>query len=203
MKTLTAISIAGVLSLTGPATAADFSDPTWPCVARKVESLSLGLMWPIAVPEDEVADADLEAEIEDLAGTLAVRRLDVETLRTEVEAFAERWPEQTDAHLSRVFVRTFETLNKRRSRIIAGIADFSLGQIALAEKIDGMRLEMDTALEAESPDFDRIDALEEKLDWDQTIFTDRQQSITYLCETPQLIEKRLFSIARMLQDVAG
>ena len=40
------------------------------------------------------------------------------------------------------------------------------------------------------------------VDWDQVIFSDRQQSIVYLCETPQLIEKRLFAIARMLQDGA-
>ena len=97
----------------------------------------------------------------------------------------------------------FEFSKFATPRIIGGIADFSLGQIALAEKIDATRMEMDTALAADDPDYDRIDALEEQLDWDQVIFTDRQKSITYLCETPQLIEKRLFAIARMLQEVAN
>ncbi len=203
MRTLVMAAIAGILSSPAPGLAADYSDPTWPCIQRKVETLSLGLMWPLPVPEDAVEDPVLAAEIADLAGTLAVRRLDIETLRAEAEAFAERWPDDTEAHLSRAFAQTFAALNKRRSRIISGIGDFSLGQIALAEKIDETRLEMDTALAAESPDYDRIDTLEEKLDWDQTIFSDRQQSITYLCETPQLLEKRLFAIAQMLQEVAG
>ncbi|MDD9727989.1 hypothetical protein PVV74_21290 [Roseovarius sp. SK2] len=202
MRTFVLTAFAGFLGAAAPAMAEDFSDPTWPCVQRKVETLSLGLMWPIALPEDEVEDPALAAGIRDLAGTLAVRRLEMDTLRQAAEEFTDRWPEDTEANLGRAFAQTFKSLNTRRSQIINGIADFSLGQIALAEKIDEMRLEMDTALEAENPDFDRVDELEEKLDWDQVIYSDRQQSITYLCETPQLIEKRLFAIAQMLQGVA-
>ncbi|MGK7755727.1 MULTISPECIES: hypothetical protein [unclassified Roseovarius] len=202
MRTLIITAFAGFLSIPAPLTAEDFSDPTWPCVQRKVETLSLGLMWPIALPENEVEDAALAADIGDLAGTLAVRRLEMDALRQAAEDFVGRWPEDKEANLGRAFAQTFKTLNTRRSQIINGIADFSLGQIALAEKIDEMRLEMDTALEAEEPDYDRIDELEERLDWDQVIYSDRQQSITYLCETPQLIEKRLFAIAQMLQGVA-
>jgi hypothetical protein len=52
------------------------------------------------------------------------------------------------------------------------------------------------------PDFDKVDDLEEQLDWDQVIFSDRQRSIEYLCETPVIIERRLFEIARMLQQAA-
>ena len=47
---------------------------------------------------------------------------------------------------------------------------------------------------------DRVDALEEQVDWDQRIFTDRQKTITYLCETPTLLEKRLYAISQMLQE---
>lgn len=202
MRALFISALAGFLSTPAALLAADYSDPTWPCVQRKVETLSLGLMWSVALPEDAVADEALVNDITNLADTLSVRRLKLDVLRSEVEAFAQRWPDQTADHLSRVFERTFETLNKRRSRIISGIGDFSLSQIALAKKIDETRLEMETALAAESPDFDLIDSLEEKLDWDQTIFTDRQQSITYLCETPQLIEKRIFAIAQLLQEIA-
>lgn len=50
------------------------------------------------------------------------------------------------------------------------------------------------------PDYDRVDALEEQVDWDQRIFTDRQKTITYLCETPTLLEKRLYAISQMLQE---
>ena len=57
---------------------------------------------------------------------------------------------------------------------------------------------MSELLEKESPDFDRIDALEEQLDWDERIYTDRAKSLTYVCESPVIIEKRLYAISQML-----
>jgi len=98
-----------------------------------------------------------------------------------------------------VFARVFGTLSKRRTRIINGIGEFSLSQIGLSEQIDTTRVEMDRLMSAENPDYDKVDALEEKLDWDQLIYTDRQRNLTYLCETPVLLERRLFGIAQMLQ----
>jgi hypothetical protein len=192
----------GALAMAQPVAGADFSDPTWPCVQRKVETLSLGLMWPFPVESDLSGAAEARAaDIRDLADTLSLRRIELETIRPKVESFAAKYDGDPDT-LGLVFERVFESLSKRRGRIIRGIGDFSLGQIALAEQIDAKRAEMDTALAAADPDFDRIDKIEEELDWDQIIYTDRQRSITYLCETPQLLEKRLFAIAQMLQQVA-
>lgn len=194
-----ALTLATVLCAM-PAQGADYSDPTWPCVQRKVENLSLGLMWafPVDATLDE-QDVATQQAITELADSLALRRVELDALRPLVAEFAETYGgnEQT---LGLVFQRVFDGLSKRRTRIISGIGDFSLSQIALAEKIDAARLEMDTILDKEQPDFDQVDVLEERLDWDQLIYTDRQRSITYLCETPQILEKRLFSIAQMLQQ---
>ena len=187
--------------LAGPAGAADFSDPTWPCVQRKVGELSAGLMWPIPLDaEFSPRDDAVARDISDLAETLALRRVELESVSGDVEAFAERHGGDASI-LGNVFSQAFDSLNKRRTRIIRGIEDFSLGQIALAEKIDAMRVEMDTEMDAAEPDFDKVDALEEKLDWDQVIYSDRQRSIQYLCETPVILERRLFGIAQMLQAV--
>jgi hypothetical protein len=178
----------------GASHAADFSDPTWPCIQRKVGELSLGLMWPDPIEPADAPDAEAEA----LAEKLALRRIELETLQPEVAAFAAAHDGDPQA-LARVFERVFKSLNTRRSQIIAGIERFSLSQIALAERIEAARVEMEAALDAAEPDYDRIDALEEQIDWDQTIHADRQRSITYLCETPQLLERRLFAISQMLQ----
>ncbi len=195
-------TLKAVLSLAlfgaGPAQAADYSDPTWPCIQRKVETLSLGLMWQYVVPETE-ADPALAEDVAELGDRLALRRLDLEALRPDVAAFAEAHGGSPEA-LSRVMARVFGALDQRRTRIIGGIGDFSLGQIELSDKIDATRLEMNAAMAAAEPDFDAVDALEETLDWDQVIFTDRQRSITYLCETPQLIEKRIFAVAQLLAE---
>ena len=36
------------------------------------------------------------------------------------------------------------------------------------------------------------------LDWDQRIFTERQQSLTYVCETPVILEQRAFALGRII-----
>ncbi|MGC3940639.1 hypothetical protein ACOTTU_22800 [Roseobacter sp. EG26] len=196
------IALAYVLvGATLPVQAADFADPTWPCIQRKVENLSLGLMWalpidPAAIPEDE----DLAQEMADLSGALSLRRVSLDDLRPQVEDFAGRHGGNADI-LGQIFANVFEGLNKRRSRIINGIGDFSLSQISLAEQIEGARIEMSAQMDKEAPDFDKVDALEEQIDWDQVIYTDRQRSIQYLCETPVIIERRLFSIAQLLQQL--
>lgn len=200
LRTLSLCSFAAAITLTAlPLRAADFSDPTWPCVQRKVEDLSLGLMWPTPVEADSLPEgAALRADISDLSAVLALRRIDVGALEQNVATFIQKHG-GNEAVLGHVFAGTFETLSKRRTRIINGIADFSLGQIALSESIDANRAEMDKIMAADEPDFDRVDVLEEKIDWDQVIYTDRQRNIQYLCETPVLLERRLFSIAQMLQ----
>lgn len=190
------------LGLAGPGYAADFSDPTWPCVQRKVEGLSLGLMWVHPVPETLPESAEARGDIADLADRLALRKLELETLEPEVAAFAKKYNGDA-AMLGHVFADLFDSLATRRSRIINGIGDFSLSQIALTEKIEGVRSEMNAQLDKESPDFDRIDTLEEQLDWDQLIYSDRQKSITYLCETPVLLERRLYAIAQMMSGMVS
>ncbi|MFO7757090.1 MAG: hypothetical protein R6V26_01210 [Roseovarius sp.] len=189
----------GLALLAVPLHAADYSDPTWPCVQRKVEDLSIGLMWTHPLPEEPTPDADTRREIDRLAAKLALRRLEVETLRPEIEAFADRHDGSPDM-LSRVFARVFKTLETRRSKVMSGIADFSLSQIELADRIEATQTEMATLMAADAPDHDRIDALEEQLDWDQLIYSDRQSTITYLCETPTLIEQRLYGLSQILRQ---
>lgn len=204
MHVFRTIALAASLAAPGlPTWAADYSDPTWPCVQRKVETLSLGLMWPNPVDTDALAENEaLAKDAAELASYLALRRVDLEEARPRVEEFAETYADTPEA-LGLVFADTFETLSKRRARIITGIGEFSLSQIERADRIDETRAEMNEIMARDEPDYDRVDALEEQLDWDQMIYSDRQQNITYLCETPTLLERRLYSIAQMLQQVGG
>ncbi|WP_299671983.1 hypothetical protein [uncultured Roseobacter sp.] len=197
---LSSAVVATALACALSAQAADYSDPTWPCVQRKVETLSLGLMWPHPLDPEAAPISDaMKADVIELAGYLSLRRVELESLQPRVAAFAETYDGDPEA-LGLVFSEVFDTLSKRRSRIMTGIEDFSLGQIALADKIDSLRMEMDTIMSTDEPDFDKVDMLEERLDWDQVIYTDRQRNIAYLCETPTLLERRLFSIAQMLNQ---
>ncbi|MCI5039400.1 MAG: hypothetical protein MRY81_06935 [Donghicola eburneus] len=201
MKILCNLSMALALSVaTNQALAADFSDPTWPCIQRKVERLSVGLMWPDPKPEITLTDSQ-ESAVKELAAALSLQRVDMETAGQMVTAFAQIHGAERDL-MQAVFTQVFDTVGKRRTRIINGIGNVSTGQIKLAERIDETRSEMDRLMNQPEPDYDRVDALEEQLDWDDRIYRERQQSVTYLCESPVLLEKRLFALANLLQNAS-
>lgn len=174
-----------------PALARDFSDPSWPCIQRKVDRLSYGVVWPEAITEGPLTEAGRE-----LAQRLALRRVSLEDAQAAVDAFAATGPD-ADAY-AQVFLAAFNGMDRDRTRLVKGIERYSLSQVALSEKIAGTRAEMDAIMATQSPDFDRVDALEESLDWDSRIFKDRQSVLTYVCESPVLLEKRIYAVGQML-----
>lgn len=176
----------------GPGVAADFSDPDWPCIQRKVENLSAGLMWP-----HPVTKTPLSPEAEELAAVLALRRVSLEEAETHVRDFVAKHPsdEQT---LGSIFQSVFDRLSENRKRLMSGIARYSQSQIGLSARIDADRIEMAKLSAEKAPDFDRIDKLEEEMDWNERIYLDRSRALTYVCETPVLIEKRAYAIAQIL-----
>ncbi len=184
-----------------PVAAADFTDPTWPCVQRKVARLSTGIMWPYPIEPVQLS-SKTQAAVQDLVGRFTLRRVELAALEPRLQEFTAAHGNDLDL-LGHVFDEAFRQMSITRSKIIKGIGDYSLKQIALSEKIEATRVEMSELLDSENPDFDRVDELEEQLDWDERIYQDRAKSLTYVCESPVIIEKRLYAIAQMLLAQAG
>lgn len=176
----------------GAAAAAEGSDPGWPCIQRKTGALSPAIMWPLPLPEGEPSE-----EARALGAILALRRVGEEEAAARVEAFAAAGGASAD-ELGAVFLAAFEHIDRDRTRIMAGIERYALGQVALARRIEAGHAEMAELSAAAEPDFDRIDALEEQLDWDERVYRDRERALTYVCETPVLLEKRAYWLAQLL-----
>jgi hypothetical protein len=186
-------ALAVLVVLAGAAEAQE--DPSWPCIQRKQPHLSVGQLWPGPPPDDAVVSLAQRADIVALALVLEQRRTSLEDAEAQIAAFAA---EADAAELTALFLATFDRIDAYRSQIITGIARYAKKQIALTAQIEARRVEM-ARLEAEAePDFDRIDAEEEMLDWDTRIFTDRQQQLTYVCETPVILEQRAFALAKSI-----
>lgn len=198
---LAALALGGV-SLTQPK-AADFSDPSWPCIQRKVLHLAPGLMWTGPVIDDSLPDWRADAEIDRLAPVLAARRTSMEEAEKMVADFAGRagTGEAKNKRLTLLFAAVFALIDRERAEIIGGIGRYSQKQIGLEGRIDAIRDEIATLEAKENRSFDEEDALEElqdKLIWDTRIFKERQQSLTYVCETPVILEQRAFALARAI-----
>jgi hypothetical protein len=188
---------AALLSLlvAGPAFAAGPPDPDWPCIQRRQPTLSLAQVWAGPLPDEATTALAETPEVQAVARTIALRRTPMEDAEARIADFAGT---HGPAALTALFVATLEHINKARDRVMAGITRYAHKQEALDARIDTTRHELQAATAEKPQDFDRIDALEEELDWSTRIFKDRQQSLTYVCETPVILEQRAFAIGRSI-----
>ncbi|MBP1807432.1 hypothetical protein [Rubellimicrobium aerolatum] len=186
--------------LAAPARAADPSDPEWPCIQRKVEHLSPAAMWPHPFGEEV---APLSPDLEELAARLALRRVSEEEARALVAEAAADHPDLGLPGYGHLFQATFDHIDRQRARILSGITRYARNQTRLSSELDSLRAEMAWLEAAENPDFDRMDEVEARIDWHVRVFNDRARALTYVCESPILLEQRAYVIAQMLLKAAG
>lgn len=181
-----------------PALAAEFDDPDWPCIQRKVPELSIGQMWSGPMP---AADAGDRPEIRALASALAPRRNSIEEVAAQAEDFAATLPEaERPERLAELFSAVLARIDAERGQLIEGIGRYAQNQTGLSERIETLQGELAKLRVAADPDLDRIEEIEDTLTWETRIFRDRAQALTYVCETPVLLEQRAFAIARALAE---
>ncbi len=181
--------------LAGAAHAEGGADPDWPCIQRKQPHLSLGQMWTGPAPDDAVRELARTPEVAALADRLEQRRLPLPQAEAEIADYAKSADNQ---HLTALMLAIFDRVEPHRTALMDGIARYGRKQVDLAARIEGHRHEMARLEAIDPPDFDAIDAQEQKLDWDMRIFQDRQQALTYVCETPVILEQRVFALGRAI-----
>jgi hypothetical protein len=193
-KTLVAAVLA-MASAAGAVAAAQPVDPDWPCVQRKVPALTAAQMWDGPAPADGEADADLR----ELARQLAPRRVPVADVKAAAADFvADLDPGQRGEALSTLFAAILARLNAERGQVIAGIGRYARRQTAEADRVEKVQLDLARleAAPADTRDDRQIEELRTALAWETRIFKERSQSLSYVCETPVLLERRAFEIAR-------
>jgi hypothetical protein len=199
-------ALALLLSATAVA-AQSRQDPDWPCVQRKVETLSPGQFWTgpdIAAAGDWGSDNDAAV----LAQKIASRRTDLAEVDPLLDAYVAKLggaKDEKDKALTRVYAGVFEVLNGERDKVMGGIGRYAQGQRRMAERIreeaDQISQVKDAPSHGDATELpkDQTD-METKFAWDRRIFQERSQSLTYVCEVPQLLEQRLGEIARKIQS---
>jgi hypothetical protein len=187
----------------GPALAQPKADPDWPCVQRKVSTLSPGTVW--TGPDLEAAGPwgdDYEAA--SLAQKIASRRTELGEVDPLLDEFVAKAGDEKAKRLTRVFAGVFEVVNNERNRVIGGITRYAQGQRRMAERIRQEADQISSVKDGPSANDARempkeASELETKFAWDRRIFQERSQSLTYVCEVPTLLEQRLGEVARKIQ----
>lgn len=176
-------------------------NPDWPCVQVKVATLSYGQMWGGPPLEDAFKTWRDDKEVVDIVSTLAARRTSMDEAKAVIAKFAKRAGEQADAELSKLFAGVFDEINAQRTQIVNGIERYARKQRELSERIKAESLRMaETQKDMASQNTPEAMKQQEALTWDTRIYDERSQALTYVCESPVLLEQRAFDIGREIQS---
>ena len=161
-----------------------------------------------APPPREVTLADLvpgdawskDQTVHDLVLRLAGRRTSLADAEKEAAQFIVGTEAEKQQKAKLLFAGLFATLGRERDDVMAGIERFSQRQQQLREKITAELTNLRAQQDAASQEPATADQLSDQITWDTRIFDERRQTISYVCEVPSTIERRLFTLARAIQQ---
>jgi hypothetical protein len=192
-----AVALAG-----SPAFAADAANPDWPCVQRKIATLTAAQMWD-GPPVDGLAGWGDNEAVSKLIAVLVSRRVPLDEAAAAIAAFAAAQPpDKRDDALTLLFAGLLSTTNGDRAVVISGIERFQQRQRARAAELERQGAAIRRLRERAATDEKaqaELAAAEEGYNWDARVFTERQQSLPLACEVPVLIEQRLFELGREIR----
>lgn len=181
------------------ARAADQSDPDWPCVQRKVPSLSVGQMWPGAPAQGDWRD---DPEIVRLAGVMAARRTSLDEVKALAETYAAQLePGARAGRMALLFAAVLDRIDAERHEVMGGISRYAHKQIGLSDTAKEAEAALGKLRDDPDADPDKVEEAQDQLNWTIRLYRERAQSLTYVCETPTLLEQRAFAVARLLAAI--
>jgi hypothetical protein len=183
-----------------PASAADPRYPDWPCAQIKVPEISLAAVWSGPSIEGIGNAWQKDPKVSELVTQLAARRTPLEEAEKQVTAFITGDPRERQEKAKLLFAGLFNTLNRERGEVMNGIERYFRKQKEFAAKIRDDTQKMRDLQDAPSPDQAKVDEMGGQLEWETRIFDERRHTISYVCEVPVLIERRLFALGRTIQQ---
>ena len=172
----------------------------WPCAQSRVSTISAGTIWS---GPDLALGKDWEEDnaVAELAQKLASRRTTLDEANESIVAFAKEAGKDKNKQLTRLFVGTLDIINGNRSQLLDGIMRYARGQERLARRISDESDKISQAQEnATAKDLGVArDQTNTDFAWDQRIFKERKQALSYVCETPSLLERRAYEIAKRIE----
>ena len=187
----------GVVSATAQPASRARDQTDWPCRQVKVATIALASVWsgpPIDTAQDWRADADFSA----LITRASERRTPLEDAQSAIADYAKRLGNDRNAKLTLLMAGIFDRLNRERADVIAGLERYGHKQKDMAERVKSEVEALNAAQSEANPDQQKIEDLSNRVQWDTRVFEDRRRALTYVCETPVLIEQRLGALARTI-----
>jgi hypothetical protein len=194
------VAVLSLVALASPAFAIDPRHPDWPCHQIKVPELSLAAVWA-GPPLDDVGNAwERDPRARGLAERLAARRTPIDEAEKAIIEFLDGEPAARQHKARLLMAGLFSLLNAERTQVMNGIERFVRRQKGFADKIRKEAADIRALQDTPGHDPKKLDELVEVINWDTRIFEDQRRTIGYVCEVPTAIERRLFTLARAIQQ---
>lgn len=176
---------------------------SWPCVQRKVDKISVMQIWD-GPPIDEAKGWFRDEEIAKMVEVLTSRRISTEQAEDAVASFAKMVPEdKRDERLTLLFAGLFDRSTTQRRGVMSGIERYQKSQQERSRELERQStaiVELENKSKSDEAAKDALEEANEKFQWAQRIFHERQGNIPLACELPVLIEERLFILARAIRN---
>ncbi|KRE15795.1 hypothetical protein ASE63_16320 [Bosea sp. Root381] len=176
----------------------------WPCIQRKVVTLTAAQMWD-GPDVDALTGWQDDAEMGRLIKLLVSRAYPMEKASESLERWLKAQPEpERDERLKLLFAGVLKTINDERALIMAGIERFQRRQRELSARIQEQGAALGALRETSASDEKAraaLGAAEDRYKWDARFFAERQDAIPYACEIPVQIEQRAFDLARAIRGL--
>ncbi len=169
---------------------AQLPDPDWPCAARLVSTLTAGTYWAGSItPNPAWRDDD---KLFPLVTDIIDRDTPDADAQAKLTAYAATIPAAARPAL---FSALVDQTNDQRSLLITRIKQLGLRQRRMGDAIARLSTQVDQLAAA---DPHRTELAGER-DLDVQAFGETQHTMTYACEAPANMERRLGTLARILQ----
>jgi hypothetical protein len=178
----------------------------WPCVQREVPEISAGVVWSGGAIDPEDRSWSTDEKIAPKVAEVSSRRKTVEEAIAAIDQFAASLTEDRNRLLTGLFIGVLQNVNAERRKIMGGIKRYARKQAALANRIKERSIQRAELSRKDVPSEDekrKLAELDEQITWDTRIYDDREQSLRYVCETPVLMEQRLFQIGRHISQLVS
>lgn len=185
-----------LLCLCGVAQAQTQTD--WPCKQVRVPDIALAGVWTGAPLDEALAHWRDDAAVADLVERISARRTPLEGAEKAIADFAVAGGDARKAKLTRLFAGVFERMNGERRDVVNGLDRFGR---RLKEMAEAARKETDAlrALQDKTPaDPEAIRKAGEALQWRLRVFDEQRRMVSFVCESPALIEQRFGALARAI-----
>lgn len=201
MKTTALVLVALATGMVGARAAPRAIDPDWPCEQVKVPALSVAALWTGPSIDPYLTTWQQDTRIADLVGQLVQRRVPIEQAQARIDDFAKQEGADKQTKLLALFAGLFETLDEERASVVAGLSRFGGRQKELAGNLRAEEEALGAAQSNATPDQAKVTELTQHIAWDAQVFESRRQSLRFACDVPNIIEQRLFALARTIQPL--